>query len=189
MQSQEQNPGLGLGPGDTGDRQRIIERHRQIGDDNLNHRLGRGLLRNVLLAGQNRCAPRVADFAIQLPGDPQQQHAAGQAQADDFEELQGNRGEGDTQYRRRRDAEDDHPPTPLRRQPRRRHADDDGIVAGKHDIDDNHRCERRQLVKGGQQHRRSSGTPLPHPRHAGVASGFYTTGERPPSTLIAQPVT
>src|SRR5207248_2195884 len=57
------------------------------------------------------------------------------------------------QRRRGGDAEQDHAAAALRRQSSRRHPDDYRIVAGEHDVDDDHRQERARLVHTGQHDR------------------------------------
>jgi hypothetical protein len=89
---------------------------------------------------------RMLQLAEELPRHPQQQQPAGQPQSDDIQQPQGDRGEQDAQDRRRRDPDQDRAPPLRRRQARRGHADDDGIVAGEHDIDDDHRGKRGDLV-------------------------------------------
>src|SRR5207248_2484606 len=57
------------------------------------------------------------------------------------------------QRRRGGDAEQDHAAAALRRQSSRRHPDDYRIVAGEHDVDDDHRQERARLVYTRQHDR------------------------------------
>ena len=78
---------------------------------------------------------RRAQFAPHLPGDPQQQDAAGEQQADDRQEPHGNESEADAHRRRGDDADHDHAPPPLRRQAGRGQADDHRVVAGQHQVD------------------------------------------------------
>src|SRR5207248_7520591 len=65
--------------------------------------------------------------------------------------------EQDAQYRRRDDAESDRARPVLRRQPCGGHPDHDRIVAGEHDVDDDHRHQRAHLVQR-EQHARDIGT-------------------------------
>ncbi len=142
----------------AGDGQHIVERHRDVGEDDLHERLAEALAFRFLLAGR-----RIGDvpscllqLAIHLPGDPEQQHAAGEGEADDGEELDGDERKTDAQRRRHGDAEGDDAELLLVRQAGRRHADDNRVVASEHDIDDDdgeQRDERLIVEQVGEAHR------------------------------------
>jgi hypothetical protein len=91
-------------------------------------------------------AAGVAQLAEHPPAHPQQQHAAGQRDTDDRQQLHGDGGEGDAHHRRRADAPEDRLAPLLLRQPGGRHADDDGVVAGQDDVDEQDLGERDQPV-------------------------------------------
>ena len=84
-----------------GDRQHVVERHRQVGQDDADQRLPRRLARtggvSAAVAAVAFAAARFAHFAVHLPRHPQQQHAAGQGQPDNREQLRGKIGKQDTQ--------------------------------------------------------------------------------------------
>ena len=76
-----------------------------------------------------------AQFAPHLPGDPQQQDAAGEQQADDRQQFDRDRGERDAQQRRRPDADQNGALAPLGRQAGGGEPDDDRVVARQHQVD------------------------------------------------------
>ena len=84
------------------------------------------------------------DLAEHLPADPEQQHAAGQRQADDGQQMRGDDGEEDAQGDGAADAPEDHLAADGRVDAGRRHADDDGVVAGQHHVDEH------DLGQGGE---------------------------------------
>src|SRR6185437_15832117 len=105
--------------------------HRDVGEHDLHHRLAQRLpggWRGV------RGRPP-AQLAIHLPAHPEQQQPARQREADDREQLQGDRG----------DAEDDRPPALPGRQTGDGQPDHDGIIAGQHDVDEQHLQEQGEL--------------------------------------------
>ena len=82
-----------------------------------------------------RSRRRPAQFAPHLPAHPQQQYAAGQQQADNRQQLDRNRSEGQTQHRRHDDADQDGARPAFGRQAGGGKTDDDRIVAGQHQVD------------------------------------------------------
>jgi hypothetical protein len=143
----------------AGHSQHVVEAHRHVGDEDLRDRLAQRLLRRAghALAGDRVDAlallgrlmavrAAVAQLAVHLPADPEQQHAAGQHDADDRQQLDGDGGEADAHQRRGRDAPDDRLAPLVGRQARRGHADDDGVVARQHDVDEENLAERDELV-------------------------------------------
>ena len=85
-----------------------------------------------------------AQFAVQFPSDPQQQHATSKQQADDVQQLGCQEREGDQADESDADAESQHAFAIPRRQPCRKRAEHDDIVARQHQIDHDHleqRCE------------------------------------------------
>ena len=78
------------------------------------------------------------DLASELPHDPEKEEAAGEGQPDDAEQSAGEDGEDDAQRGGRGDTDEDGAPPVGLGQPGRCHADDDGVVAGKHQVDDDH---------------------------------------------------
>ncbi len=79
-----------------------------------------------------------AQFAPHLPGHPEQQDAAGQQQADNGEQLDGNQREQDAQHGGGGDADQDGARAPLGRQTRGGEPDHHGIVARQHQVDHDH---------------------------------------------------
>ena len=92
----------------------------------------------------------LAQLAPHLPAHPQQQHAAGQQQADHLQQLGRDAGEDDAQASGGDDADDDGAPALLGRQARRGKADDDGVVAGQHEVDQDDLEQRGQRVGGDE---------------------------------------
>ncbi|MCY1239654.1 hypothetical protein D9M72_524640 [compost metagenome] len=137
------------------DGQHVVERHRDVGDDDLDGRLHEGLLGRVAASAAFACRVScllLADFAPHLPADPQQQNTAGEQEADDFQELDRDAGERDAQHSCRDDADEDDLLALLRRQPGGGKADDDGVVAGKNQIDDDDLQKRCQTGGGKDFH-------------------------------------
>ena len=102
---------------------------------------------------------RILQLAPHLPGDPEQQQAARQHQADDREQLHRDHRERDPAEHRQPDADHDHPPALLRRQAARRQADHDRIVAGQHEVDHDHGEEGVELGKRKLHQRRTGIIP------------------------------
>ena len=106
----------------------------------------------------------VPELAVHAPGDPQQQDAAGEHQADDLKQLGNDEREGDPQHERGEDADQDDLLALLRRKPRGERADDDRIVAGEDDVD------QQDLDEGGERagadQARVHHTDLADPEHA-----------------------
>ena len=88
----------------------------------------------------------LAQFAPHLPAHPQQQQAAGQQQADDGQQLDGDQGEADAQHDGGGQADQDRLLALLRRQGGGGQAHGDGVVAGQHQIDHQHLAERGGLA-------------------------------------------
>ena len=84
-------------------------------------------------------------LAPDLPGDPQQQDAAREKQADDRQQLRRDQSEDHARDQRQHGADEDHPALLGRGQARGRGADHHGIVAGEHDVDQHDAEQRRQL--------------------------------------------
>ena len=122
--------------GRAGDGQHVVERHRHVGDGDEadggpEAEFGMRLLVctnvSVMIAG--------GDLAVHFPAHPQQQDAAGERQADDGEQLHGDRGKEDAQHDRRGDAPEDHPAANFLGNARGGKTDDDGVVARQHQVD------------------------------------------------------
>ena len=109
--------------GGAGHRENVVERHRDVGDDDLPGGLGEGLARRALcdparsvgvrvgesLLGRVRFGRRGAQLAPHLPAHPQEQDAARDEQADDRKQPRRDAGEQDAQHRRGDDADEDRP--------------------------------------------------------------------------------
>ncbi len=131
----------------AGHRQHVVERHRDVGDDDLPGRLREGLARRAgrdlpvaveVLIGEHFVdvvGLAVAQLLPHLPAHPQQQDAAGEQEADDRQQLRGDAGEDDAQDGRGDDAKKDRLVARLLRKTRGRQADDDGVVARQHEVD------------------------------------------------------
>jgi hypothetical protein len=72
--------------------------------------------------------------SVHFPTDPQQQHAAGQSQADNGEELGGDQREEDAKRDGGADAPEDDLAALLQGHGGGGHADDDRVVAGQHKV-------------------------------------------------------
>ena len=92
----------------------------------------------------------LAQLAPHLPAHPQQQHAAGEQQADHLQELGRDAGEDDAQGCGGDDADDDGAAALLGRQAGGGKADDDGVVAGEHEVDQDDLEQRGQRVGGDE---------------------------------------
>jgi hypothetical protein len=77
----------------------------------------------------------VAQLAPHLPADPQQQHAAGEQQADDLQQLGGDQRKADAQRDGGDQAVEDGSSALLDRQGRGGQADRDRVVAGQDQVD------------------------------------------------------
>jgi hypothetical protein len=134
--------------GSAGDRQDVVEAHRDVGDQDLDDRLPQGLARGarrspigdrrhalVLFGDRIAVMAAVPQLAVHLPADPQQQNAARQDDADDAQQLHRDRREGDTHDGRSDDAPEDRLPALIGRQASGRHADDDGVVPSQDEVD------------------------------------------------------
>ena len=87
---------------------------------------------------------RLAQLAPHLPADPEQQEAAGQQQADDLQQLDGDAGEADAHQRGGGDAPEDHLEALVLRKSGGSEPNDDGVVAREHQVD------HHDLEQGGQ---------------------------------------
>ncbi len=121
-------------------RQHVVERHRDVRQHDLPGGLGEGLARHIRASPcvsaasvSSAFGPRSSRHIFQL--HPEQQDAAGEQQADDRQQLDGDAGERDAQHRGGDDADQDGAPALLRRQAGGGEPDDDGIVAGQHQVD------------------------------------------------------
>jgi hypothetical protein len=137
--------------------QHVVERHREVSNDDLScclsQRLARGIAGDgtisvdiksgqgfdslflLLVGGRAKLTPH-------LPAHPEQQNAAREQQADKFQELRGDSGKYNKQGSCARHAEQNRPCALLLRQSGRGHADDDGVVAGQSQVD-HHDLEKR----------------------------------------------
>ena len=140
----------------------------------LPRRLREGFARDMgTSAGKRRLGVvpvRPAQFAPHLPADPQQQHAAGEQQADDRQQLDGDAREQDAHHGRGDDADQDRARAPLFGQPGRRQPDDHRIVAGQHQVDHD------DLEEGGDRGLREN---LRHAASIASAGRFDTRAATP----------
>jgi hypothetical protein len=130
-------------------RQHIVERHRDVGHDDLPHGLGKCLdgrgpgndAVRIQIAAHQRFAcillrlGRRAQLPQHLPADPQQQNASGERQPDDLQQLRGRDCEQDAHDGCRQHAEQHRARALKSRQSRGSKADDDGVVASQDQID------------------------------------------------------
>ena len=150
----------------AGHGQHIVQRHGQVGQQDLEQRLAQGLR----LGRVGGCAadlhPRRrlqrgfalgaflaalgAQVAPHLPADPEQQDAAGHQQADDFQQLGGDQRKADQHHHGARQPHDNGAAALMRRQAGGGHADGHGVVAGQRQVD-HHHLEKRGDRAGGQQ--------------------------------------
>src|ERR1700730_1989823 len=105
--------------GGASDREHIVERHRDIGDNDLPGRLGEGLtgrgsrhcpvsVRTLIHQGVGRIllvAMRYAQLTPYLPTYPNEQNAAGKKEANNLEKLDGEASEDDKKEGCRHDAD------------------------------------------------------------------------------------
>jgi hypothetical protein len=141
----------------TRDCEHIVERHRDVGDEDLPGRLAERLLRGAATnrGGAVRVDVEVAEFASRLrhrvpqlpphlPANPQQQNAAGKQQADDRQQLCRDGCKADAQHSRGADADEDCARTLFFRQAGGRKTDDHRVVARQHQVDHDDLEKRRQ---------------------------------------------
>ena len=114
------------------------------------------------------------DLPVHLPADPQQQDAAGEHQADDGEQLHGDRREDDAQDDRGQDAPKDHPGANLGCDARGCETDDDSVVACQHQVD------HRDVEEGDEV--------LLVPLDAQKIAGFVDDGVDHRQQVLQQPV-
>ena len=148
----------------AGNREHVVERHGDVGDDDLERRLGEGLplstFRNMavgvqVLPGQRfahrmRVSAGRAQLPPHFPAHPEKQDSACKEQADDREKPRRDGGEEDAQHGRRGDTDEDRLGSLLRREPGGGEPDDDGVVAGQNEIDQDDLQKRRQRVGGDE---------------------------------------
>ncbi|MNY10985.1 hypothetical protein D3C86_1439900 [compost metagenome] len=126
----------------AGDGKDVVQRHGDVGDDDL----GRGLEEGLVTLGQvglfvghlvfdGTCG--VTQFRPHLPAHPGEQQSAEQLQADNGKKLDGDGGKADAQNRGGDDADQDRLAAKMSGQTGGGKADDDGVVARQNEVDCN----------------------------------------------------
>ena len=114
MATTGRSPAPSVALGGARHRQHVVERHRQVGDDDLRDggAEAHGGTRPRVAAHDRAPASgmrlALADLAVHLPAHPQQQDAAGERQADDGEQLHRDGGKDDAQDDGAGHAPEDH---------------------------------------------------------------------------------
>src|SRR5579872_392978 len=117
--------------------QHVVQAHRQVGQDDLEHGLAERLARRL----SGGVAPGTAQLSEHAPAHPKQQQAAGQEQADHLEQLQCDGAERDTDCSGAGDSKHDRGAPASGGQPRDGHSHHHGVIAGEGHVD---RSEERQ---------------------------------------------
>ncbi len=152
-QQQAEGQDVGMLARGARDREHVVQRHRDVGRDDLQRGLAESLSLHRRGARSAAGAERelafvrlLAQLSPHLPAYPEQQHAAGEQQADHLQKLGRNAGKDDAEHSGGSDADDDGAAALLGRQARRGKADDDGVVAGQNEVDQDDLKQRAQRV-------------------------------------------
>ncbi len=142
------------------DGEHVVQRHRDVGDDDLGDGLAQCLLRGDRMAGDHAVAVEIlafdrflvvavwrAQLAPHLPAHPQQQDAAGKQEADDGEQLGRDKREQDAEDGGRQHADQDRLAALFLGQAGGREADDHRIVARQDKVDHDDRDRRPAALR------------------------------------------